>query len=823
MSLRKSSLVALLLMTSVAVSGCFKSSEERAAEHLERGLELVAANDLDRALVEFRNTLKYSDELHEVRRHIGAIMLEQGNLTGAYRNYLAFAERDADDVEARLVLSELAFKARNWDEFERHGARVLSLAPDLERSQAIDLGLKYREASQNDDLAQRDVLLAQATVISDEGSDNEIVRNILIDGLISQQKYEEALEQLDKAIATNPGSLPFYTARLELLAKLNDFDRLDAEFLKTVDVFPENEELRTSYLRFMVSRNEMGRAEDFLRKTVTDATDDEARTGSYVALVQFILQVRGAEAALVELDNSTFENISEDIRQLTQATIRFDLGQREQSIADLQALLEQETTTFTLSQLQNVKTTLARMLATDGNEVGARKLVEEVLLEDPRVAQALKMRAVWLMGEDDTDGAISALRTVLEDAPQDVQAMTLMAQAYRRAGNPDLEQNFLALAVEASNRASAESSRYAQVLIRDGKFLQAESVLIASLRLFPANIDVLRLLGQTYFGLKDFGRAQQVADTLEDLGTEEALAIAAGLKAELLLRREGGDEAIRYLQSIASGEGDSALRASLALVQAQLRSDNPQSALETIKTARAAHPDNLGVHFSLALTQASLRNFAEAEAETLEILEKQPDMDQAWLLLARIRSAVSGAEAAKDTIDEGLAKNPTSANLLWGKASYLQQNGDVEGAIGIYEQLYERESSSVIVANNLASLLATYRNDDESLARARTIARRLVGTDILAFQDTYGWILYRSGEVEEALEYLEPAAQGLARDYTVQFHLGMAYAASDQKEKALAQLRHAVELAGPLATKEPLVVEANAEIAALEAAIATQD
>jgi tetratricopeptide (TPR) repeat protein len=71
--------------------------------------------------------------------------------------------------------------------------------------------------------------------------------------------------------------------------------------------------------------------------------------------------------------------------------------------------------------------------------------------------------------------------------------------------------------------------------------------------------------------------------------------------------------------------------------------------------------------------------------------------------------------------------------------------------------------NSPVVANNLASLISTYRDDDDSLDQAYTIARRLRGTDVAPFADTYGWIAYRRGEYDVALEHLERAAAGIAR------------------------------------------------------------
>ena len=62
-----------------------------------------------------------------------------------------------------------------------------------------------------------------------------------------------------------------------------------------------------------------------------------------------------------------------------------------------------------------------------------------------------------------------------------------------------------------------------------------------------------------------------------------------------------------------------------------------------------------------------------------------------------------------------------------------RQQGDIDGAIAGYEALYAEDSGSPVLANNLASLIASYRDDPASLERAFAIARRLRGSEVPAF------------------------------------------------------------------------------------------
>ena len=163
---------------------------------------------------------------------------------------------------------------------------------------------------------------------------------------------------------------------------------------------------------------------------------------------------------------------------------------------------------------------------------------------------------------------------------------------------------------------------------------------------------------------------------------------------------------------------------------------------------------------------------------------------------ARRREAEAGA-----VLEAAIAAQPEAVMLQWMQAGRLEAAGDIDGAIAVYEALYAANSANTVIANNLASLITTHRSDAQSLERAFAIARRLRGSDVPAFQDTYGWIEYRRGNLSEALAHLEPAAEGLPDNALVQFHLGMTYAALERPAEAVERLERALELAGesPLA------------------------
>ena len=119
------------------------------------------------------------------------------------------------------------------------------------------------------------------------------------------------------------------------------------------------------------------------------------------------------------------------------------------------------------------------------------------------------------------------------------------------------------------------------------------------------------------------------------------------------------------------------------------------------------------------------------------------------------------SDEALKTIQAGLHEQPRNFTLRLTLASILESRGDFEGAITQYEAMLKDQPGSMVVANNLASLLSDHRDDKASLERAYTIAAPLARSPVPNFKDTLGWMNYRRGDYRSAIPLLEDAANAL--------------------------------------------------------------
>jgi tetratricopeptide (TPR) repeat protein len=798
-----------VLAAVLALAGC-RSAEERAEDFYRSGLELLAAGDEDRAMLEFRNVFQHDGFHKEARLAYAGLLLKRGELREAYGQYLRLIEQYPDTLEARLILAETAISLGTWDEVERHGRAAAALAPDAPRVRAVLLALDYRAAVLARDSARRTALAEEAAALGAELPASLVLAQVRIDHLVAGPDPRAALAEIEAALALAPGDYQLHGRKLQLLGRLEDVAGVGAQLRTMVALFPGDADLKTALVRWHLTTGDPEGAEAVLR---AEAEAEGAGPPARLALVQFLDALRGRAVAREELSRQIAaagqgEDTAVYIAFL--ATMDFEEGRQAEAVAAIEALLAE---TEASDRTRDLQTLLARMVDAGGDRARAETLVAEVLAADAANVDALKLRAAWAIAADRPGEAILDLRTAQGQAPRDPRIMTLLAAAFERDGNLDLAGEQLAKAVEASGAAPEESLRYARFLRQQGRAGVAETVLAEARRSAPAHPEVLGLLAEVLLEAGKWPQAQEVAETLRSLGRPETEQTAQEIAAAVLLGQNRIEEGIALLETQAAG-GDA--RSVAVVVATQLRAGKAAQARAFLDAELARAPQDPGLRLLGANVDAILGRTAEAEAAYRALIADLPQADlPVRMLLGLLRGAGRAAEAG-EVLDAALERMPEAPVLLGLKAAALEAADDFEGAIALHERLYAQDSTSIIAANNLASMMATYRSDEASLERAAAIARRLRDSPVPAFRDTYGWIEFRRGNIEEALRHLEPAAEGLPDDAVVQFHLGMVYDRLGRREEAARQFRRALDLGEGRAL--PQLETARARLAGLAAA-----
>lgn len=771
-------LAVILFAMTLLLSAC-DSAEERAEAHYQAGLAHLEEGDVERALVEFKNVFKLNGKHKDARLTFARLQRERGNIPASFSQYLLLVEQYPNNLEGHRALAEMALELAKWEDMRRYVGKASELAPDDVEIKSLSNTLAYTDAVRAGDAAGVHLTVKTARDILDDQPGIMTARQIAIDHLVRAQDWYDVLDEIDAALVFAPRQGNLYTIRLHALQQLQKPEEIEKQLRQMIDVFPDDKGVEQMLVEHYIDRGNLDAAENVLRSKMTPLSDDYF---SVQRLVAFQSQHRGFDAAIAEMDSIIAAGGPNTPRFKTmRAALRFQSGDTKGALAEMQALLEGAERT---TQTRENEVEFARMLILSGNQAEGRSVVEKVLTEDPTQVEAVKLKAAWLIESDDIGDAILLLREALQNTPRDPQLMTLMARAHERNGDRELMGEMLALATEVSQGAPGETLDYARHLLEENDLKVAEGVLIDSLRQNPNHPGLLLVLGQVYLNLQDWARLEAVLQTVSPLGDADARRQSKELRAQMLAAQKRTNELAAFLNELAN-DPEFGLPADIALIRLMLIQEDIDGAAARLDELLAEDPGSIFLRFVKAHILVEKGKLGAAERLYRTIVEERPDTVRAWLALFKLEIERNERERAQAVLRDALEALPNNPELLMLQAVEYERAGELDQAIAVYEKVYPLSNRSLVVANNLASLLTTHRDDDASLLRAQQLARRLRGTNAPAFQDTYGWVAYRLGNYDEAVTYLEAAAEAMPDHPLVQYHLGRAYAALDRKEDAL--------------------------------------
>ena len=350
--------------------------------------------------------------------------------------------------------------------------------------------------------------------------------------------------------------------------------------------------------------------------------------------------------------------------------------------------------------------------------------------------------------------AIHDYDEALDITPSYGNAILARAQSMIALNQHDKAMEYLAKQTSLWPENKRLGVAYARYLMQQNQLAAAQQQFYRLSRNFPLDGDLVLSLALLSWENKQIDEARLYFNKLLDM-------------------KHRADEANIYLARIAASEKDF----DLASVHFQQVRVGPQYPLAQIQMALMLEDQNKVDQALAVLDQAADAMPAEKAKFTMAKSE--------------VLSASGQMAKAITVLDQGLEQLPDDTNMLYTRAMLKEQLDDFSGMEADLRRVLELQPNNSAALNALGY---TFANRNQRLNEAWELIERAYNLNPSdpAIIDSMGWIKYRLGETQVALDFLRKAYEAFD-DQEIAAHLGEVLWVSGQREEAAIIWRNALE------------------------------
>lgn len=348
-------------------------------------------------------------------------------------------------------------------------------------------------------------------------------------------------------------------------------------------------------------------------------------------------------------------------------------------------------------------------------------------------ASAHYAAAVMALQAADSDEAGKRAQRAIELDPEWIQPKLVYARSLLLAGDEEGAIDYTSRIIGDDPDPDPDARlELAIMLLAAGRDDDALSQVNQIMLEQPDRADALRLMAIINFRLENLDVAQ--SDFEELLASGRYTMDAFYYLGRIADHRDDKQRAISLYSQVIHGQNTVLSQRRAAYLLYEL--DQPDEAVQHLQKFGETHP-NYAVDMILAQAQlmATMKKYDEALAHYDRVISYQDDREE----------------------------------VILGKAELLLRMGRLDDAIELYSDAVDRWPESAMSLNALGYTLAD--RTDRYAEAAKLIKKALkLDPESAAIIDSYGWVLYRQGEYEEALKQLQRAYE-LLKDPEVASHI----------------------------------------------------
>ncbi len=760
-------LSAVLLIT---LNGC-GSSKEREQQYLEKAKDYVTQQNFDKARLELKNVLQINPKNIEARFLLVKLAEKDHDWQKMYDLLSAITRDKPDFLEAQLKLGVLFLMRGDLEKVAEKIEAVFKTEPNNTDAMTLKAALFLR----NNDRAAAEAMLDKVLTL-DVG--NVDASYLLVN--LNAKKPVKALSIIETALSHHPDDVNLALLKVQFLTSMNQLNQAQAVIQNLLMRFPDDAPMYYAIAKYYIMARQFDKAEQLLRELISrKPLESEPK----IALAEYFISQKNeakAEQVLLEFSRQNPRDF-----ELSFALVALYKKQPNKAAEVLRQIIEADGNGP--SGLK-AKTLLAAYAQSRGDRDQALQLLEQVLKKDAHHLNALMLRSSLRSDQGQYDDAIADLRAVLSDQPNSEKALLLSARTQIKSGYFDLAQESLENVLEI-NPANLDARKdLARMLVKNKDPDSAINLLENSSPSTTQNIDVLAMLVDLYIVKANWEKAEEVAKSIQSFDRN---SLSQFKLAQVYFAQKKYPAALASYQKVLTLKPLS-IEALTGLTETFLSMGEARQASAELDKLLVKYPENIELLNLRGFLYRSQQQFADAEKLFSRIIELKPNVDSAYRNLALVYLMQNQLEKAKQAYQAGLNAIPDNLNLLLGLAELHDKSAQTGLAIEMYSRVLQIAPDSQMAANNLAVLIANTSDDPKRLNEAYALVKIFKDAKEPALLDTFGWLSFLNGEVNDAISALEKAVELNSTIAEFHYHLGMAYAAKNRNDDAKSALKKAL-------------------------------
>lgn len=779
-------IVVCLISTLIACGG----AEERKQKYLGKGKTYFNEENYDKARIEFKNVLQIDPKTPQPYYFLGRIEEQNKDLPKAVANYNKAIELQPNYYLAQVRLARI-YTVIGSEEYIAKAQELLKKVyaedPGNEEAMLVDATINMIQGDQDAAMSKLNNVIEKNRKLPEAYS--------LLATIYGVQKKPEAIEDvLKEGISNNPDSIGLRMMLIRLISAQDKLSpRIENILKEIIAIEPEEYNYQVMLSNFYLRAGQNEQAEAQLRKAISENSEDPRR---YLVLVQFLAKTRNLGEAEAELIKAVREN--PEIEELPFALVDFykDVGWQDKAISTLKKVIEDNRSE---PQLLKAQLALADIYLSQNKIAESEKIIDEVLSDSPGNVDAQFTKGKLNVIHNNFEAAINNLRSVLKSEPRNADAALLLAQAHIRNGQNELAKDVLTKALESDPLNVKNHINQANYFANQKDYKKAEEIVDKALTYFKADRDLLNLKYKLLMQKGDNKEAAKLLDFLAEVyPSEEEVYMQRGY---FFANQGQYDKAMQEFETALKNARIS-YKPLEEIIKVYLKTDRKQEALDYLNRRIAAGKDTVFEHQLKGQVYLELSQPAEALQEFNKAMQ-DTRWEMPFLSAASVLAADKQYVRAIEVLNGALKKVEKILPVQTQLASLYEKNREYNRAIEVYGDILKVNPANQVAANNMASLLVDYSQDDaQAIARALDLTRVIDHIQHPAFQDTVGWVYLKSNRVQDAIQVLKKVVASAPEVAIFQYHLGMAYQKAGDKVNAKTHLEKAVSSDQPFSGKD---------------------